>query len=202
MNRIIPSDAVPRPRGGVIDLYEWKGGANCRHAWEMVIFTESPRGAIRIESTNIVSPVNPKASQGKRFAAFALDEEQMIVIGPAMVPNMRIPRLNEETGERYDVFFTEETIAKLAQKFARELRLPETNVDHRADKPADAYVYESWLVSDPEKDKSALYGYKLPKGTWMVAMKVESEKTWALIKQGYLRGFSIEGFFGEKLVSE
>lgn len=200
MNRIIPSDAVPRPKGGVIDLYQWKGGANCRHAWEQVIFTESPRGAIRLESATITSPVNPPAAQGKRFSAFAIDEERRIVIGPAMIPNMRIPRIDAD-GEQYEVFFTEETVAALAEKFARELRLPETNVDHNIAKPADAYVYETWIVQDPERDKSAIYGYKLPKGSWMVAMKVESEKTWALIKQGYLRGFSIEGFFAEKMVA-
>lgn len=197
MNRIIPSDAVPRPKGGTIDLYQWKGGANCRHAWEQVIYTESPRGAIRIESTQIVSPVNPPASQGKRFSSFALDEEKRIVIGPAMIPNMKIDRVDEQ-GQLYQVFFSEETVAQLAKKFAKELRLPETNVDHRASRPADAYVYETWIVEDPKHDKSAIYGYNLPKGTWMVSMKVESDETWALIKQGYLRGFSIEGFFAEK----
>ena len=201
MNRIIPSGAVPRPKGGVIDLYQWKGGANCRHAWEQVIFTESPRGAIRIESTQIVSPVNPPASQGKRFSAFALDEEKRIVIGPVMVPDMHIDRIDEH-GNFYKVFFSKETVAALAKKFAKELRLPDTNVDHKSSRPADTYVYETWIVENPEKDKSAIYGYNLPVGTWMASMKVESDNTWALIKQGYLRGFSIEGYFSERIIND
>ena len=202
LNRIIPSSDVPRPAGGVIDLYQWKGGANCRHSWEQVVFIETTGGAIRLQSTQIVSGTNPPASQGKRgFSQFAINEEQRIVIGPAMIPDMNIDRV-DENGNSYQVFFSKETVKAVAEKFARELRLPDTNIDHNNLDKADSYVYETWIVEDTQKDKSALYGFQLPVGSWMVAMKVVSDKTWAWVKQGYLTGFSIEGYFAEKEFTE
>ena len=55
---------------------------------------------------------------------------------------------------------------------------------------------ESWIVEDIEKDKSKLFDFNVPLGTWMVSMKVENEDVWnKLIKSGEVKGFSIEGYF-------
>jgi hypothetical protein len=59
-------------------------------------------------------------------------------------------------------------------------------------------IVESWIIEDAEMDKSKLYGFDLPKGTWMIAMKVDNEETWAKVKSGELKGFSIEGYFAER----
>ena len=48
-------------------------------------------------------------------------------------------------------------------------------------------------------DKSALYGFSLPKGTWMVSMKIENDELWSKIKSGELKGLSIEGYFIDKI---
>ena len=48
-------------------------------------------------------------------------------------------------------------------------------------------------------DKSTLYGFSLPKGTWMVKMKIENEELWSKIKDGSLKGLSIEGYFTDKM---
>jgi len=47
-------------------------------------------------------------------------------------------------------------------------------------------------------DKSTLYGFSLPKGTWMVKMKVSNEELWNRIVEGELKGLSIEGYFVDK----
>ena len=62
------------------------------------------------------------------------------------------------------------------------------------------YVTESWISEDPIKDKSAVYGFNLPSGTWYVMMKVDDPKVWELVKQNNLSGFSVEGLFKEKAV--
>ena len=60
------------------------------------------------------------------------------------------------------------------------------------------YVFESWIVEDPKTDKAnTVYGYDVPKGTWMVKMKVEDKETWKRIKNGELKGFSVEGSFSD-----
>jgi hypothetical protein len=60
-------------------------------------------------------------------------------------------------------------------------------------------VVESWLIEDSEKDKSTLYGFNLPKGTWMISMKVDNDEVWQDVKAGKIKGFSIEGYFADKL---
>jgi hypothetical protein len=59
---------------------------------------------------------------------------------------------------------------------------------------------ESWIVEDVELDKSKKYGFNVPVGTWMVAMKVDNKDIWTnLVKTGEVKGFSIEGFFMPEL---
>ena len=48
-------------------------------------------------------------------------------------------------------------------------------------------------------DKSRLYGYDLPKGTWMVSMKINNDELWSKVKDGSLRGLSIEGYFTDRM---
>jgi hypothetical protein len=60
-------------------------------------------------------------------------------------------------------------------------------------------VVESWLIQDSKTDKSRLYGFDLPKGTWMISMKVNNDDVWKQVKDGKVKGFSIEGYFADKL---
>jgi hypothetical protein len=57
---------------------------------------------------------------------------------------------------------------------------------------------ESWIIEDEQKDKSKLYGFDLPKGTWMISMKVNNDEVWNDVKEGKVKGFSIEGYFADK----
>jgi hypothetical protein len=59
-------------------------------------------------------------------------------------------------------------------------------------------VVESWIIEDEKQDKSAKYGFNLPKGTWMISMKVNNDEIWNKVKAGEVKGFSIEGYFVDK----
>jgi len=122
------------------------------------------------------------------------DEDEQIVVGPAMIPDLEIIR-KDENGDPYYVKFTKEVVAKIAEKFMRELRNRDTNIEHE-DNDAGSYVMETWLVEDPEHDKiNTKYGFELPEGSWCVKMRVKDPETWKMIKAGKLNGFSIEGNF-------
>jgi hypothetical protein len=60
-------------------------------------------------------------------------------------------------------------------------------------------VVESLLIEDEKMDKSQLYGFNLPKGTWMISMKVDNDEVWQDVKDGKIKGFSIEGYFADKM---
>lgn len=129
---------------------------------------------------------------------YFLQEDQRIIVGPAMIPGLEIVRQDEDTKEIYYVKFSAETISKIAEKFMRELRNKNTNILHQEDLPADSYVMETWLV-ETENDKAMTkYGFEVPIGTWMVKMRVTNPKVWQLVKAGKLKGLSIEGSFIDK----
>jgi hypothetical protein len=58
-------------------------------------------------------------------------------------------------------------------------------------------VVESWII-EGENDKSKNYGFDLPKGTWMISMKVNNDEIWNKVKLGEVKGFSIEGYFADR----
>jgi len=41
------------------------------------------------------------------------------------------------------------------------------------------------------------FGFSFPDGTWCIGMKVDNDEVWSDIKQGSVKGFSLEGFFTE-----
>ena len=59
-------------------------------------------------------------------------------------------------------------------------------------------VIESWIVEDPEKDKTALYGLNAVVGAWAVTMKIDNDEVWKDVKSGKYLGLSIEGMFSDK----
>jgi hypothetical protein len=137
----------------------------------------------------------------KQKMVFSFDEDKRIVVGAAMVPNKMIHRY-DDLGNLYYVFFSKESIKKMADKFLKEKRTDETSVEHDGLKLGSdkVFITESWVSEDPVLDKSHFFGFELPSGTWFVAMKVNDDKVWKMIKEKSLTGFSVEGLFAEKSV--
>ena len=126
-----------------------------------------------------------------RFAE--VSDEKRLVAGPMLIPNKKILRLTED-GERYYVYFSEDTIENVARKFMKNGFGREVTLEH-GDKTSGVYLTELWLVEQPTKDKSNLYGFTLPKGTLFAVYKVENEDVWKKVKDGTFNGYSIEGLF-------
>ena len=76
------------------------------------------------------------------------------------------------------------------------------NIEHDGDqKVDDVYLVETWLVKDPEKDKSTLYGYQPTKGEWFGIYKVKNKNVWdEYVKTGKVKGFSVEGYFAQRML--
>ena len=130
---------------------------------------------------------------------FKSDEEKRIVTGAAMIPNQEIIRMDAED-KPYFVYFTEETIEKAQEVFAKYGKTKSTNFEHKTGM-RDVTVVESWIVTDPTNDKSNALGFKdIPKGSWMVSYKVDNDDLWAKVKTGEVKGFSIEGVFSKNII--
>ena len=127
---------------------------------------------------------------------FQTDDEKRIVIGPAMIPDLKIFR-KDMFGNPYYVFFSADTIKMIAEKYMRNKFIDNNDTNHDGKAVSDVYVIETWIKED-EQDKSNKYGYNdLPVGTWFVSMKIKNDEVWNKVKSGELRGFSVSGFFEE-----
>ena len=120
-----------------------------------------------------------------------------IVTGPALIPNKQIYR-KDDKGMEFYVYFTEETVEKAALLFFKNGNQNNATVEHKSDVDG-VTTFESWIIQDPEKDKAKALGFDLPKGTWMISQKVDNPEVLAKVKDGTYRGFSIEGYFADKL---
>lgn len=126
-----------------------------------------------------------------------IDQEKRILMGAALVPNKKIYRKNEKTKREWEIFFKEETVRKASELFLMRSNQNNATLEHAKDLDGMSVV-ESWIIEDDVHDKSVKYGFSLPKGTWMISMKVNNDDIWKRVKAGEVKGFSIEGYFADK----
>ena len=126
-----------------------------------------------------------------------VDTEKKILMGAALIPDKQIFRRNEK-GEEYNIFFSQETVRKASELFLMNSNQNNATYEHDQ-KLKGLSVVESWIIEDSKTDKSRLYNFDLPVGTWMISMKVNNEDVWKDVKAGKVKGFSIEGYFADKL---
>ena len=152
--------------------------------------------AFNINVNALPNYVNEASVGKKRNFAAELAEKQMLV-GPLMTPGKLIPRKDDDTGEEYQVFFSADTIEKIAYKMMQDKLVDSVNIEHDgAHRVDDAYLVETWIVKDPEADKSVLYGFQPIKGQWFGIYKIDNGRVWnEYVKTGKVKGFSVEGYF-------
>ena len=126
----------------------------------------------------------------------SIDEEKRLVAGPILIPNKKIPRMDNELG-LYNVFFSEKTVEDIARKFMKNKFNDEVTVEHD-EKVNGVYLTESWIIEQSTKDKSNLYGYTLPRGTWFGIYRIDNEQVWQDVKAGKYKGFSVEAIVNHK----
>ncbi len=126
-----------------------------------------------------------------------VDKEKKILMGAALVPNKNIYRRNGE--DEYYIFFSQDTVRKASELFLMRGNQNKSTLEHQAELYGLSVV-ESWIIEDDVHDKSRKYNMDLPVGTWMVSMKVNNDEVWDnYVKTGLVKGFSIEGYFTDKI---
>jgi len=125
-----------------------------------------------------------------------VDAEKRILMGPALVPDKQIYRKNDKTKDEYYIYFSKATIRKASELFLMNANQNNSTLEH-SQKLKGMSVVESWII-EGQNDKSKNYGFDLPKGTWMISMKVNNDEIWNKVKLGEVKGFSIEGYFADR----
>lgn len=126
-----------------------------------------------------------------------LNKEKQILLGALLIPNKPIYRRSGD--EEYYIYFSKETVEKASQMYLMKGNQNNSTLEHQYELSGLSLV-ESWIVEDEVHDKSRKYGMNVPVGTWMGVVKVNNNEVWNdYVKTGKVKGFSIEGYFVDKL---
>jgi hypothetical protein len=129
-----------------------------------------------------------------------VDSERKILMGAALIPDKKIYR-RDVNGKEYNIFFTKDTVIRASQLFLMNGKQNNSTLEHEVDIDGLSVV-ESWIIEDEVHDKSRKFGLDMPLGTWMVSVKVNNDLIWdEFVKTKKVKGFSIEGFFVDKLAN-
>ena len=204
---------------GIYDIFTYKGSYGCRHWWQRLrMFKDGEKTVTQTEqSEDEATSVNAKPTMNRNpngedvaqtndmvtsnFSEH--NKEKQLIAGPLMIPNKLIYRYDDYNGE-YWVYFSEDTIEKIAYKYLEQGYQKEVNYEHSdEEKLKDITLVESWLVDNPSSDKSkSLMGEEYAKGTWFGIMKVRNKDVWDnYVKTGLVKGFSVEGFFADYVIN-
>ncbi|MBB03991.1 MAG: hypothetical protein CML03_00455 [Pseudooceanicola sp.] len=168
---------------------------------ELIISDESEE--LTIDAISLVT--SPAIEQNfvffgkeKNNLTFAkIDEEKRMLVSPALIPNKQIFRHDPNTNSDYYVYFSKDTVRQASELYLKHNNHHKATYQHE-DRVSGVLTIESW-IKEGDMDKSKLYGYDLPNGTWFVKMKIENDEMWEKIKEGELKGLSIEGYFIDKM---
>ena len=156
---------------------------------------------IGIEAISVVE--NPAieedfiALKSQEFKLAEVDKEKRILMGALLIPNKPIYRRNGE--DEYYIYFSKDTVLKASQMYLMQGKQNNSTLEHQYEINGLSLV-ESWIVEDKVHDKSVKYGMDLPLGTWVGSVKVNNDKIWnEFVKTGKVKGFSIEGYFADKM---
>ena len=125
-----------------------------------------------------------------------IDEDKRELISPALIPDKNIYRV-DDNGDDYYVYFSKDTVKNCAYSFLKNNNHHKATYEHK-DRVSGVLTVESWIIEDPKIDKARLYGFNLKKGTWMVKMSITNDDLWKKVKDGSIKGLSIEGYFTSK----
>lgn len=126
--------------------------------------------------------------------------QKQILTGVVLKPEQLIFRNSPEQGDHY-IKFSSHEIEKIAHKMMRTgVALHNTTHQHQSPLHGN-FLTELWLVQDSECDKSVALGFQnLPKGTLMCSYKIKDTDYWSNeVMTGNVKGFSLEGFFGQEI---
>ena len=148
-----------------------------------------------VESPAIESDFIALKDQEMKLAK--VSEDKKILIGALLIPNKPIYRKGDE-GDYY-IYFSKDTVQKASQLYLQNGYQHNSTLEHNETLKGLTLV-ESWIVEDEVQDKSRKYGLNVPVGSWIGAVKVNNDEIWQeYVKTNKVKGFSIEGYFADKM---
>jgi hypothetical protein len=174
----------------------WGGDAGIR--WAKNKLEEIRKVELSYDTSALPVYVDEIGKPISKAVKMSMIEDERIIVGPVIIPNKEIPRVDEADKSVYYIKYSPETVKKMAEKFIREKRTDATNIEHNPEDKAKTYIFESWIVENLQDKANTVYNLDVPVGTWVVKARVTDDEVWAKVKSGELKGWSLEGSFVDK----
>lgn len=177
-----------------IPIYDVVFDSSCNLGITAISLVKSP--AIEVDFISL-------AKQNKN-QLIKLGEEKMEIIGPVLIPDKLIYRV-DGSGNPYYIKFSKDTIDKLAWNFYINDRCSNVNLEHPTKDANDAFnnlidgieCVDTWIIEDENDISYSAYKFsteELPAGTWMMKYKISDHELWNEVKNGKFSGYSVEAF--------
>ena len=135
------------------------------------------------------------------FLAFSKEEpiqlqfndEKHIITGVALRADHPIYRNNEKYNSHY-VVFNKETIRQIVEKYSKFGFNNLVNIEHDQNHYVDNIIMLESYIVDKERGLNPIE-FDVSDGSWIVSYKVNDITLWDKIKNGEVKGFSVEGLF-------
>lgn len=131
----------------------------------------------------------------KQKAAFVVNEGKRIISGPAMIAEMPLYRKDDQLGEYY-VMFDKPAIQTIVEKFSAKGYLQKFNLFHDDQQQvSDVTIFNSFVTDKAMGINPPISFEDAAEGSWFISAKVNNDAVWARVKEGVIKGFSVEGLF-------
>ena len=133
------------------------------------------------------------AKQEQPKPVFLSKDDKHMLYGIILRADFPIYRNDADFGEYY-IEFGADAIERLERKYFKNFAQRSWTREH-LDYAEGLTLTESWLVTDPENDKSKALGLEgVTKGSWVGGCLVDDNELWTEIKEGKFSGFSVEAW--------
>lgn len=129
------------------------------------------------------------------------NEEKRVIFSVALRPNKMIFR-KDVNGEPANVYFSKETVERLQQSYFKNASNGKAKFNlHHSQEVEGVYPIESWIVNNPEIDKSKTLMMKdVQEGDLILGYKIDNNEVWEkFVKTGEVDGLSIEAYLDYQL---
>lgn len=122
------------------------------------------------------------------------NDDKHIITGVALRADYPIYRNSPERGEYY-VVFTKEIIRDIVEKYSKHGFNNLVNIEHNENNYVNNVIMIESYIIDRERGVNPIAFEKVEDGSWITSFKVNDLNVWSKIKNGEVKGFSVEGFF-------
>lgn len=142
---------------------------------------------------NFIALSKGKLKRRNKPVKLSLNEDKRIVTGVALRADFPIYRRDDD-GQEYFLMVSRDEMLRMMIKFMREKRTDSVNLMHDDQLFVDdVFLIESFIFTEKHRSIYPEFSDVEP-GSWMVSYKVDNDNVWRLIKNGTLKGFSVEMF--------